>query len=232
VREDLKEPRGTRIFNGQWHLVEVTISADPELEGRSIAEIAQARGQDPVDCFLEIGLAENLETTFTAKLLNVEEDKVAELLSDPGCMVSLSDAGAHHTFFCDAGFGMHFLGRWVRERKLFTLPEAVGKLSGDLADIYGIPERGALKVGNWADMILFDPDEIRVSKPFRVADLPANGARLTRTAPGLKATWVNGVKVFDGERYVRTRGPGQVLRRFLASRPTVGMPRATAAAAE
>jgi N-acyl-D-amino-acid deacylase len=232
VREDLKEPRGTRIFNGQWHLVEVTISADPGLEGRSIAEIAQARGQDPVDCFLEIGLAENLETTFTAKLLNVEEDKVAELLGDPGCMVSLSDAGAHHTFFCDAGFGMHFLGRWVRERKLFTLPEAVRKLSGDLADIYGIPQRGALKVGNWADMILFDPDEIRVSKPFRVADLPANGARLTRTAPGLRATWVNGVKVFDGEDYVPTRGPGQVLRRFLASRPTVGMPRATAAAAE
>jgi len=232
MREDLKEPRGTRIFNGQWHLVEVTISADPKLEGRTIAEIAQARGQDPVDCFLDIGLAENLETTFTTKLLNVEEEKVAELLSDPGCMVSLSDAGAHHTFFCDAGFGMHFLGRWVRERKLFTLPEAVKKLSSDLADIYGIPDRGALKVGAWADMILFDPDEIRITRPIRVVDLPANSPRLTRKAPGLKATWVNGVKVFDGEDYVRTTAPGKVLRRFLGHRPAVGMPTAPAAAAE
>src|SRR5690606_8948987 len=162
--------------NGQWHLVEVTISADPKLEGRSIADIAQERGQDPLDCFLDIGLAENLATTFTAKLLNVEEDKVAELLKSEGVLVSLSDAGAHHTFFCDAGFAMYFLGRWVRERKLFTLPEAVKKLSNDLADIYGILERGALKVGYWADMILFDPDEIRITQPFRVVDLPANGA--------------------------------------------------------
>ena len=232
VREDLKEPKGTRIFNGQWHLVEVTISADPTLEGRTIAEIAKERRQDPVDCFLDIGLAEDLETTFTAKLLNVEEDKVAELLKSEGNMVSLSDAGAHHTFFCDAGFGMYFLGHWVRERGLFTLPEAIRKLSGDLADIYGIPERGALKAGNWADMILFDPDEIRVSKPFRVADLPANSARLTRQAPGLKGTWVNGVQVFDGTDYVQTKAPGKVLRRFTASKPSVGMPKAPAAEAE
>ena len=232
VREDLKEPKGTRIFNGQWHLVEVTISADRKLEGRTIAEIAQARGQDPVDCFLDIGLAEGLETTFTAKLLNVEEDKVAELLKSEGNMVSLSDAGAHHTFFCDAGFGMHFLGRWVRERQLFTLPEAIKKLSGDLADIYGIPDRGALKVGAWADMILFDPQEIHVSKPFRVVDLPADSARLTRRAPGLKATWVNGVKVFDGTDYVETKAPGRVLRKFVSNTPTVGMPKPQAAAAE
>jgi N-acyl-D-aspartate/D-glutamate deacylase len=232
VREDLKEPKGTRIFNGQWHLVEVTISADPKLEGRSIAEIAQERGQDPVECFLDIGLAEDLKTTFTAKLLNVEEDKVAELLRSDGNMVSLSDAGAHHTFFCDAGFGMYFLGHWVRERKLFALPDAIRKLSGDLADIYGIPDRGVLKVGAWADVILFDPDEISVSKPFRVSDLPANGVRLTRQAPGLKGTWVNGVKVFDGAGYVQTKAPGKVLRSFVASKPTVGMPKPQAAAAE
>jgi len=230
IRDDLKVSRGTRIFNGHWDRVEVTIADTPEnaaLEGRTIAEIAEERGADPVDVFLDLGLAENLQTTFTAKLLNVEEDKVAELLQDSGCMVSLSDAGAHHTFFCDAGFGMHFLGHWVREKKLFDLPTAIRKLTSDLADIYGLIDRGRLVPGAWADMILFDPDEIHVTRPERVVDLPANGTRLTRHAPGLKGTWVNGVKVFDGSDYVALdRAPGQILREFSGAMSSVGMPQA------
>jgi N-acyl-D-aspartate/D-glutamate deacylase len=139
-------------------------------------------------------------------------------------MVSLSDAGAHHTFFCDAGFGMHFLGHWVRERGLFTLPEAIRKLSGDLADIYGIPDRGTLSEGAWADMILFDPQRISITRTERLKDLPAGGERLIRRAPGLQGTWVNGVQIFDGEDYVKLdSGPGQVLTHFTGNPPTVGM---------
>lgn len=227
VREDLKVSRGTRIFNGHWDRVEVTIAASPanaKLEGRTIAEIAKERSRDPVDVFLDLGLEEGLETTFTAKLLNVEEDKVAELLQDEGCMVSLSDAGAHHTFFCDAGFGMHFLGHWVRDKGLFDLPTAVRKLTSDLAGIYGLIDRGRLAPGAWADMILFDPDELHVTRPERVVDLPANGTRLTRRAPGLKGTWVNGVQVFDGADYVPLeRAPGHVLREFSGALPGIGM---------
>lgn len=227
VRDDLKVSRGTRIFNGHWDRVEVTIAASPDnakLEGRTIKEIAAERGADPVDVFLDLGLEEGLETTFTAKLLNVEEDKVAELLQDEGCMVSLSDAGAHHTFFCDAGFGMHFLGHWVRDKGLFDLPTAVRKLTSDLAGIYGLIDRGRLAPGAWADMILFDPDALHVTRPERVVDLPANGTRLIRRAPGLKGTWVNGVQVFDGADYVPLeRAPGHVLREFSGALPGIGM---------
>lgn len=231
VRADLDIPNGSRIFNGHWDRVEVTIAArerNARFEGVTIADIATERGVDPVDAFLDLGLAEDLDTTFTAKLLNVEEDKVAELLRDEGNMVSLSDAGAHHTFFCDAGFGMHFLGHWVRERGLFSLPHAIRKLTSDLADIYGIPERGTLEEGSWADMILFDPDRICITKTERIRDLPGSAERLIRHAPGLKGTWVNGVQVFDGERYSEVAGPGHVLTTFLNKRPTVGMPSAEA----
>jgi N-acyl-D-aspartate/D-glutamate deacylase len=229
VREDLARPRPTRLFNGDWDRVEVTIAARPEhraLEGRAIGAIAASRGADPLDTFLDIGLADGLATTFTAKLLNAEEDKVAELLANDGNLVSLSDAGAHHTFFCDAGFGMHFLGHWVRERKRFTLPAAVKKLTSDLADIYGLPDRGRLVPGAWADMILFDPAMIGVGKTERVNDLPAGGARLIRRAPGLLGTWVNGVRVFDGRDYTRVKPPGEIVTSFSRARPTVGMPRA------
>lgn len=226
VRADLAVPKGTRIFNGAWELVEFTVT-NPEnapLEGRTVAEVATERGHDPLDCMLDIGLAENLQTTFTAKMLNVDEDAVAELLRVEGNMVSLSDAGAHHTFFCDAGFGMHFLGRWVREKGLFTLEEAVRKLTSELADIYGIPERGRIAPGAWADLILFDPEQIRITKPIRVNDLPGGAPRLIREAPGLMGVWVNGVQVFDGQDYSRpTVPPGQILTHFSGERPTTGM---------
>lgn len=224
VRSDLSTPNGSRIFNGRWDRVEVTIARDKSLEGRSVAEIAAARGSDELDTFLEIGLAEDLEPTFTAKLLNVEEDKVAELLAEDGIMVSLSDAGAHHTFFCDAGFGMHFLGHWVREREAFELPRAIQKLTSELADIYGIQDRGRLVPGAHADLILFDPDAIGISKTKRIRDLPADGDRLVREAPGLLGTWVNGVQVFDGADYTDVTPPGEVLTRFQGGTPTVGMP--------
>ncbi len=173
---------------------------------------------------LDIGLSENLATTFTAKMLNVEEDAVAELLRVEGNMVSLSDAGAHHTFFCDAGFGMHFLGRWVREKGLFSLEDAVRKLTSELAEIYGIPDRGRIAPGAWADLMLFDPDEIRITRPIRVNDLPGGAPRLIRKAPGLKGVWVNGVQVFDGQDYTQLAAPpGHLLTEFSGDRPTAGM---------
>ena len=207
--------------------MEVTITAlakNKSLEGRTVDEIARSQGRDPLDVFLELGVEEKLETTFTAKLLNVEEDEVAKLLADDGIMVSLSDAGAHHTFFCDAGFGMHFLGHWVRERQAFDLPRAIQKLTSELASIYGIRHRGALVPGNYADLILFNPAEIGITRTRRLQDLPGGGDRLVRDAPGLLGTWVNGVQVFDENGYRQVTPPGEILTRFDGGKPAVGMP--------
>ena len=136
----------------------------------------------------------------------------------PGNLVSLSDAGAHHTFFCDAGFGMHFLGHWVRELGVFDLAQAIVKLTSEPAEIYGLDGRGALKPGNAADFILIDPDTVGISRTRRLKDLPAGGERLVRDAPGLLGTWVNGVQIFDGSDYCPVTGPGAVLRRKHAVR--------------
>ncbi len=227
MRESLSRVDEKRIFNGNWDRVEVTLATVEEnraLEGRSIAAIARERGADPVDVFLDLGLSEDLAVTFTAKLLNVEEDRVYELLADDGNMVSLSDGGAHLTFFCDAGFGMHFLGHWVRDLKKFDLSSAVRKLTSDVADIYGIVDRGRIAVGAFADLILFDPERIGISKTIRLHDLPGGAARLVRSAPGLESVWVNGVRVFHDGDYAKVQPPGQVLTRFSAEKPSVGMP--------
>ncbi|HVL54921.1 MAG TPA: amidohydrolase family protein [Burkholderiaceae bacterium] len=230
MRQSLRRAEGTRIFNGAWDQVEVTLAATPgngHLQGCTIAELAARRGVDPVDAFLDLALDEDLQTTFTAKLLNVEENRVAELLANDGNLVSLSDGGAHLTFFCDAGFGMHFLGRWVRELRAFDLPAAVRKLTSDVADIYGLIDRGRIAVGAFADMILFDPQRIGISRTIRSDDLPGGASRLTRTAPGLHTVWVNGVPVHGDGRYLNVeRAPGHVLTRFSGAGPTVGMARA------
>ena len=216
---------GGRIFDGTWHLMEVTLSpTQAALEGRTIEDIARERGVDPVDALLDIGLADDLQTTFVVRLLNVDEKRVGDLIADDGNMVSLSDAGAHLTLFCDAGYAMHLLGRWVRELGRFSLPHAIRKLTGDPAHIYGILDRGRIAVGAWADLMLFDPATIHVSKARRVADLPAGANRLIRSAPGLHGVWVNGTQVFDGKDYVKVKPPGQVLRRFSTAKPTLAMP--------
>ena len=228
MRQSLSRADGGRIFNGDWSRVEVTIaatSATRPLEGRTIKDIAAERKADPVDVFFDIGLQEDLGTTFTAKLLNVEEDRVGELLEDDGNLVSLSDGGAHLTFLCDAGFGMHFLGHWVRDLGRFELPRAVRKLTSDVADIYGLQGRGRIEVGAHADMILFDPKTIGISKTQRVADLPGGATRLVRHAPGLQTVWVNGTRVYHlGDYVAQPRPPGHVITRFSALRPCVAMP--------
>ena len=220
---------GGRIFNGTWHLMEVTLSpSQSNLEGRTIEEIARERGVDPVDALLDIGLADNLQTTFIVRLLNVDEKRVGDLIADDGNLISLSDAGAHLTLFCDAGYGMHLLGRWVRELGRFSLPHAIRKLTSDPAQVYGILDRGRIEVGAWADLMLFDPQTIHVSRARRVDDLPSGASRLIRSAPGLHGVWVNGTQVFDGKDYVKVKPPGKVLRKFSSDKTTLGMGNALA----
>jgi len=199
------------------------LKKNENLVGRTVAEIAEERGKDPFDTFLEIGLEENFATKFSFYILNMDEDGVAEIIANDGTLISLSDAGAHNALLCDAGYAMHLFGHWARDKGLFDLPTAIRKVTSDPANTYGIVDRGVLKSGSWADMILFDPDKIHITKMSRHYDLPAGGERLLRKAPGLHGTWVNGVQVFDGSDYVDVSPPGQVLTEFNNSLPALGM---------
>ncbi len=231
-RATLQSPESHHVFKGRWDWVPVAVTElekNRDLMGRTIAEIATERGQDPLDTFLEIGLEENFATKFTFYMLNMEEDGVAEIIVNDGTMISLSDAGAHNSLLCDAGYAMHLFGHWVRDKGLFDLPTAIRKVTSDPAQVYGIIDRGRLTPGAWADMILFDPEVIQITPMSRHFDLPANGERLLREAPGLKGTWVNGVRIFDGEIYCEVVAPGQILTCFSGARPKLGMGRGMAA---
>jgi N-acyl-D-aspartate/D-glutamate deacylase len=217
-RQNLKQPRAGILFLGNWRHIEVGQTTRPDnasLEGQSIQAIADARGLDPVDVFFDLALTEDLAMHFVGKFFNNNDEGVAPSLKHPASVITLSDAGAHLTYMCDAGFGLYFLSHWVRDTGLFTWSEGIRRLTSEPADRFRIPDRGRLHVGLPADMLLFNPDTVGISKPLPVHDLPGGGTRMVRQASGIHGVWVNGVKVHDGHNYVEhAHGPGQVLDRF------------------
>lgn len=219
VKEELST-RARRMFNGEWDKMFVTKAARPEnrrSEGSSVAMLAREAAKHPLDFMLDLSLSEELDTLFTSTLLNSDEEAVGRLLRDPNSMVSLSDAGAHLTFLCDAGFGLHLLGHWVRSRRVMPAAEAVRKLTSEPADLFGIRDRGRIAPGHWADLLLFDPATVGRGKPERVFDLPAGASRLTTPALGVHGVWVNGTRIADTAGMIPDAPlPGRVLRQFQA----------------
>lgn len=220
MKADLADQSRMRAFNGEWSRIEIGAVADPanvDIEGRTVQALADSAGKHPLDWFLDFGLSENLDTVFTALLLNNDETAVGRLLDDRHSSVALSDAGAHLTFFCDAGFALHLYGHWVREKGALPLEQAVHKLTGRQADIYRIPDRGRLRPGAWADLMLFDPETVAPTASRRVHDLPGGASRLICGAEGVEGVWVNGVRAANGGGLVANGArPGQVLRTFTA----------------
>jgi N-acyl-D-aspartate/D-glutamate deacylase len=217
VRAELGE-RALRVFNGEWDKLFVAQVADrrrADHEGHAVSQLAASAGADPLDFMLDLALSEDLDTLFTATLLNSDEEAVGKIISDENAIISLSDAGAHLTFLCDAGFGLHVLGHWVRERGRMPLQEAVRKLTSEPAGLFGIRDRGRINKGMWADLLLFDPETVGRGASTRVFDLPAGASRLTTPSVGVHGVWVNGTLVADGEG-VRADAPraGRVLRDF------------------
>jgi N-acyl-D-aspartate/D-glutamate deacylase len=213
VRAELARPAHFRLFNGEWDKVHVVESRRKALEQRSIAALAAEAGRDPLDFMLDLALAEGLDTVFSALLLNSDEAAVGRMLRHPRSLVSLSDAGAHLTFFNDAGFGLHLLGHWSRELGVLPLAEAAWRLTGQPASLFGIRDRGVLRAGCWADLLLFDPAEVRRGPNRRAFDLPAGQPRLKAEAVGVRGVWVNGVRIF-GDGASKDALPGRLLREF------------------
>ena len=208
-RNDLKTPR---VFHGIWSLLWVKEVADPslkELEGRTVDDIAQERGRDGLDTFLDLALEDNLQLIYTMARFDVPED----LLADPRTMIGLSDGGAHVDMLCDAGYSTELLGSAVRQKELMTLELAVKRLTSEPADFFGIRGRGRLITGHAADLAIFDLRTVGSSaeRPEVRRDLPGGGRRLVVPARGVRYTIVNGEILYESGQHTGAF-PGEVLR--------------------
>jgi len=220
VRAELASPAKFRLFNGEWgkvQVVEVAFADNASYEQQTIAQIAHAEQREPLDVMLDLALSEDLRTVFTAQLLNSDEEAVGRMLNHAHSMVSLSDAGAHLTFFNDAGFGLHLLGHWARELGAMPMTEAVRRLTHLPAQVFGMRGRGLIREGCAADLLLFDPATVGRGPKRRVFDLPAGGPRLTTDAIGVHGVWVNGQQVANASGLIDSAPlAGELLTSFAA----------------
>jgi N-acyl-D-aspartate/D-glutamate deacylase len=200
--EAVEETKPSR-FSRRWDLVymiKAASEANRAFEKKSVAEIAKARGQDVIDAFLDLSLEEGLETQFQTSSTNGDEEAVGEIIRSPFTLVGQSDAGAHLIYDAGYGYATRLLGYWIRERNVMTLEEGVRKLTFMVASIFGLQDRGLVRPGMAADLVLFDPATVRECEPEMVSDLPGGEKRLIQKATGIAMTIVNGeVLIADGE---------------------------------
>ncbi|MGH7859657.1 MAG: amidohydrolase family protein, partial [Candidatus Binatia bacterium] len=217
-RDELRRssPRGgwVAMLAPSWEKILLRMSparAHAGLEDLSVADISRRRGADEVDTLLDLALESDLRCQLGIPIMNDDEEYVGRLLRHPAGIVALSDAGAHVDSLADQGFASTLLARWVREKGTLTLEEAVRLVSSVPARIYGLEGRGELAVGNPADVVVFDPENVGSERVELVTDLPGGAARLLERPRGIDWVFVNGEALVEEGRPTGARS-GSVLR--------------------
>ncbi len=213
VQEDLDR---SGLLNSRWaetRLVESPAHAD--LVGRAIGDIAADRRCPPFDVLCDLSVEDDMATRVRITFANDDVDGVTSLLRGEGCILGLSDAGAHVSQICDAVMPTDFLANWVRDRGVLTIEQGVRKLTGEIADVLEL-DRGYVRVGAPADIVVLDYEGLSPGPIRRVRDFPAGGERLIADHPaGIDCVLVNGVPIWrDGQQAVdgHEHMPGAILR--------------------
>jgi N-acyl-D-amino-acid deacylase len=203
------------FFSRDWTRIVVARTGherNRSLVGRSIQDIASAEGKRVIDVLLDLVVDEKLDAEFLLiGSANGDDADVATMLRSSQAIVGASDAGAHVKTLCGAGDTSLLLSKWTRDKKLFSLEEAVRALSFVPASVLGLRQRGLLASGYFADIVVFDPDKIDYLAARTVTDVPGGGSRLWRDAVGVRDVVVNG-QVVVREGTVTGALPGRVLR--------------------
>ena len=202
-------PLGTeaRPADYDWLLVFDTV----EGPHRTVAEVARERGQHPAETMIDLALEKDLDLFFLQPVANEDQDIALEIMRHPRTVTTFSDSGAHVSQLMDSSLQTHLLYHWVRTKQAFTLERAVQMLTLVPATLWGFHDRGLIREGMAADLVVFDPDTIMAEMPEVVDDLPAGARRLVQRTRGVAATVVNGeVLLRDGKHTGAL--PGQLLR--------------------
>ena len=181
----------------------------------TVDQLARARGQHPVEVMIDLSLADENQV-YVQPLVNESPEDVLGMLKHPRTLATFSDSGAHVCQEMGSSLQTHFLSYWVRKRGAFTLEQAIRKLTHDNAQAWDLHDRGQVREGLRADLVLFEEDRIRPLLPTVEKDLPGGARRLVQKAEGIRATLVNGAVAFENGEATGTY-QGEVLKGKLAS---------------
>ncbi len=180
-----------------------------------MSEVAARRGVHPAQAMIDLALERDLDVFFRQPLANEDQNAVLQMMRHPRSVVTFSDSGAHVAQIMDSSLQTHLLSHWVREREAFTLEEAVRMVTYDTASAWGLHDRGLLREGLNADLVIFDPATINQNMPELVNDLPSGAQRLKQTARGISHTVVNG-RVLLENNVPTGELPGRLIRKTVA----------------
>ena len=176
----------------------------------TVEELSKQAGQHPVEVMLDL-MIDNEDQLFVQPLVNESPADVLGMLQHPRTLATFSDSGAHVCQEMGSSLQTHLLNYWVRQKQAFSLEQAVRMLTFDNASAFEFNDRGLLRPGYRADVVVFDADTIRPRLPTVETDLPGGARRLVQKADGIAATVVNGAVTF---RHGASTGvyPGQLIR--------------------
>ena len=181
------------------------------LEGLTVGEVAELQNKHVIDVMLDTALAGDLRTQFITPPQQIDMEAMRELANSPFSLPGISDGGAHMKFMTTGRYPTEFLTYLVRENDIMDLEQAHWRLSGYPAMAAGFTDRGVLREGAPADLIVYDYDGLNLLPTERLHDFPAGDWRLSQKAAGYRLTVVNGEITFeDGECTGAT--PGLLLR--------------------
>tara|TARA_B100000686_G_C16558615_1_gene846548 strand:- start:86 stop:874 length:789 start_codon:yes stop_codon:yes gene_type:complete len=211
IREFCKDGWRSLAFDNDL-IIGVTYHPDQtELEGMTIGELAEQRNCELVDAFLDVSLKDDLKTIFVTSPRPVADEILRAIITSNSAVPGLSDGGAHTKFQTLGRYPTDLLSNLIRDRKLTTLEDAHWRLSTFSAMAAGIQDRGFLKEGAPADILVYDLDELHVGEVEKAYDFPAGAWRLIQRPHGYEHILVNGVETFtNGECTGET--PGELLR--------------------
>src|SRR6202158_467703 len=182
-----------------------------QYENMTVGQIAKAQGKGIIDCFLDLAVEEHLDTEWLHGENNVDEAAVAKILNYPNAIIGLSDGGAHVQLQSGFGFSTRLLSEWVRDKQVMSRETAVRRLTFESASTFGLYDRGLLRPGMVADIVIFDPDTVKPLPLEVVHDFPTGAKRIKEPAQGIHMTTVNGQVLLEDGKHTGAL-PGRVLR--------------------
>ncbi len=216
MKKDVIDRPHPRTDWAQVQVVEVALERNLKYEGLSIADIATAEGKHPLDAFLDIALDEDLETEFAHPADAAGRDEArAERLSNPFVHISVSDGGAHTRFLVNSVWPVYFLAHWIRDYGLMSLEQGHQKMSALPAWFSDMKNRGTLRLGDFADIMVYNMDELGLlyDKPRFENDFPGGEKRLVQKPTGMRYIIVNGAVTFIDNECTGAL-PGKLLRSY------------------
>ncbi|HZP30801.1 MAG TPA: amidohydrolase family protein, partial [Acidimicrobiia bacterium] len=186
----------TRLTDwGRYQIGDTYSAANAGLKGRVVADLARERGQSAFDTLLDVVIADDLRTVLWPLPTDDDPESWAlrrEAWDNPGVMLGGSDAGAHLDRMCGAPYTTGFLADCLRGRRLVSLERAVELLTSVPAALFGLRDRGVVREGAYADLVVFDPDTVATGEVRLVDDLPGGTSRLFADSVGVHRVLVNG----------------------------------------